>query len=182
MVSLKAFCSVLAAEFGITADGAYERQRALVRAGVFPAPAGRGRGRGLNATPETVATMIVAFLLTDNLSEVGKNVEKMAGMAFDTALLDRCFLTGATTFHQALTKIISNPALAKDDEVEVEVLRQRLWGFIRFAPKKAPWRKEPKQIGLSFFGKRRDKYSDFEVRATIKSESLQRIAKALEDS
>src|SRR6266478_7122708 len=82
MMSLKAFAPILASTLGTTPAAIYERQRALIRAGALPTPVGRGRGNGLPATAETAALMLMAFMVTDNLSDTDGRVQKLAEARF----------------------------------------------------------------------------------------------------
>ena len=60
----------LAPFFRLTPAALYERQRALVRLHHLPAPEGRGRGSGAEASPETLAKLVLAAMATDNLSDL----------------------------------------------------------------------------------------------------------------
>src|ERR1700730_4774158 len=82
MISLKAFGPVLAETLGTTPAAIYERQRALVRQGLLPAPVGRGRGNGLPASAGTVAMIIVAMMVTDNLSDTDDRVRRVASAEY----------------------------------------------------------------------------------------------------
>jgi hypothetical protein len=113
MISLKAFAPVLAETFCTTPAAVYERQRALVRQGLLPAPVGRGRGNGLPATAETVAMIIIAIMVTDNLSDTDERVRRLAGVRFrgnwqgELPAQPRCALTGKRDFKSALTALLT---------------------------------------------------------------------------
>ncbi len=63
MNSIKALVPGIAEILGLTAGQIYERQRALVRAGILKLRAGRGPGSGVPATPENVAWLLIAVLM-----------------------------------------------------------------------------------------------------------------------
>jgi hypothetical protein len=116
MMSLKAFAPVLAVALGTTPAAIYERQRALIREKLLPAPTGRGRGHGLPATPETVAMIIIAMMATDNLSDTDNRVRKLAKAKVNESLQSRNSkrpdtrapaLTGKRNFKSALVALLS---------------------------------------------------------------------------
>jgi hypothetical protein len=115
MISLKAFAPVLAETLGTTTAAVYERQRALVRQGLLPAPVGRGRGNGVPATAETVAMIIIAMMVTDNLSDTDDRVRRVAGAEFFGKRLGRhlpkpkCALTGKRNFKSAVVALLRMP-------------------------------------------------------------------------
>jgi hypothetical protein len=112
MKSLKAFAPVLADTLGTTPAAIYERQRALVREGLLPTPVGRGRGNGIPATAETVAMILIALMVTDNLSDTDNRVKKVAEAQFYGKPTPghfpklRCGLTGKRDFKSALIAIL----------------------------------------------------------------------------
>lgn len=109
MVSLTSFLPNLP-NFGLSVPALYERQRALVRSGHLPAPRGRGRGAGVEATPKSVAMLILAVAATDNLSDTTESrVQRLANAASEQT----CELTGARNFAEALEILLDRPALAK---------------------------------------------------------------------
>jgi hypothetical protein len=88
----------------------YERQRALVREGLLEALPGHGRGSGVRATPESVAMLMIGMLASVNLADVGPLARSLSNaMSIDST----CRLTGAKTFHGALSRIFSDEKLAK---------------------------------------------------------------------
>src|SRR3954453_20039532 len=104
MISLKAFGPVLAETLGTPPAAIYERQRALVRLGLLPAPVGRGRGNGVPASATTVAMIIIAMLVTDNLSETDDRVRTVAEFQFVRSRRGpgrKCPLTGRRNFKSA---------------------------------------------------------------------------------
>jgi hypothetical protein len=109
MDSLKKFSERLAPLMGTTPAALYERQRQLVRLKLLAAPEKTGPGGGIRATPANVAVLLLACLVTDNLSEISSNVGKLART---TANEGRCRVTQATNFLAALTRILSDSAIA----------------------------------------------------------------------
>ena len=107
MISLKAFCEDLAPMLGLSPAALYERQRALIRIGELPEPT-KGRGHGLGATAETVAILVSAVMVTDNLSDTDVRVHQL-GRARSRP---RCQLTGKTFFGDALSAIFASSELA----------------------------------------------------------------------
>jgi hypothetical protein len=69
MASLKAYIPALARQLGSTPATIYERQRALVRAGLLDQSEGRGPGSGVKATPPSVALLVISALAGDNLAD-----------------------------------------------------------------------------------------------------------------
>jgi hypothetical protein len=133
MVSLKSFAPVLANNLGMTPAAIYERQRALIRANVLPAPTGRGRGNGLKATVETVALMVIALMATGHLSDTDKRVKKLAEAQFENNWRHKtgCALTGAQNFRSALVAVLESEKLASAVS-SVSVLRNDLAAIIYF--------------------------------------------------
>jgi hypothetical protein len=78
MGSLTGFLPTLAPRLGLTPAALYERQRLLVKMKLLQKPVGRGRGSGAIASPETVAWVILAVLVADNLSDIGGRLKVFA--------------------------------------------------------------------------------------------------------
>jgi hypothetical protein len=108
MISLKAFAPALASTLGTTPAAIYERQRALVRQGLLPTPVGRGPGNGIPATAETVAMILIALMVTDNLSDTDNRVKRVAAAKVNEEQipLRGCGLTGKRDFRSALIAIL----------------------------------------------------------------------------
>jgi hypothetical protein len=107
MISLKAFAPVLAETLGTTSAAIYERQRALVRLGLLPAPIGRGRGNGVPASANAVAMIIIAMMVTDNLSDTDDRVRTVAeAQVLGRGRAPRCTLTGRRDFKSALVALL----------------------------------------------------------------------------
>jgi hypothetical protein len=79
--SLKGYVPALARVVGLTAAALYERQRALVRAGLLDTTAGRGPGSGTRATAPAVALLLIATLASDSLTETEKRARDIANAA-----------------------------------------------------------------------------------------------------
>lgn len=122
MASLKSFIPTLANPLGMTPAALYERQRALVRAGLLEAKPGRGRGSGVSVTPQSVAMMLIAILATDSLSETEAQTKIVATLKNTKG---RCSLTGKKTLAAALTAI-----LASEDTI-----KRAKWIYVHRGPK-----------------------------------------------
>lgn len=171
MVSLSRFLSLLAPNFYLTVPAIYERQRALVRLGHLKTPEGRGRGSGAEATPETVAILLVALLATDNLSDVDDRISRLANARFDTAAGSKvCPLTGAKTFVDALAAIMSSEDVAASVD-SIEVSRTDLWAALYYR------RPKRRSVDLSYFGQRWPR--SFQVRAEVSGGVLLGICQSL---
>ena len=108
--SLQGCLPALAEVLNVNRTTLYERQRALVREGLLDALPGHGRGSGVRATPESVAMLTIGMLASVNLADVGP-LARSLGRA--TSIDSECPLTGAKTFHAALSRIFSDESLAK---------------------------------------------------------------------
>src|SRR5688572_7224266 len=102
-LSLKGFIPELAKAVGMTPAALYERQRALVRAGLLHGESGRGPGSGVRATPESVAMLLIALLATDSLSETESEAKVVTNLKSGTK---PCPLTGKKTFASALASAL----------------------------------------------------------------------------
>jgi hypothetical protein len=108
--SLKGLIPLLAKGVGMTPAALYERQRALVRAGLLQTKPGRGPGSGVRATPETVAMLLISILATGNLSETEERSKAIADLKSEP---NRCPITGKKTFGSALTAVLASEELSK---------------------------------------------------------------------
>jgi hypothetical protein len=119
--SLKAFMTPLARFLGSTTSAAlYERQRALVRAGLLDAGSGWGPGSGVRATASSVALLLISVLTSDSLSEAETRAGDIAAAA--PAGSDQCPLTGMRSFKDAFASILTAAPQA-DRVVEITVSR-----------------------------------------------------------
>jgi hypothetical protein len=101
--SLKAYAPLLACRLGTTPAALYERQRALVRAGMLDQSAGRGPGSGVQVGPYPVALLLIAILATDSLSETAEKVRIFAAAKARGGL---CPLTGEQAFVEAVARVL----------------------------------------------------------------------------
>jgi hypothetical protein len=88
----------------------YERQRALVRAGLLKTERGRGPGSGVRGTPESVALLLISLLATSSLSEVVLSTRIFANLKNKKGF---CPLTRKRTFAEAVTAILASKELAQ---------------------------------------------------------------------
>jgi hypothetical protein len=117
--SLKAFMPPLARLLGTSAAALYERQRALVRAGLLDAGSGWGPGSGVRATAVSVSLLLISALASDSLTEA----EIRTGDIVDAAPTgDQCQLTGMRSFKDALASILT-AAEQSNRVVEISVSR-----------------------------------------------------------
>ena len=103
--SLKAYTPRLASLLGTTPAALYERQRALVRAGLLVQPQGRGPGSGVPVRPYEVALLLIAVLATDSLSDTSEKV-RLVSMARSGADNNACPFTGEQTFVEAVARVL----------------------------------------------------------------------------
>jgi len=108
--SLKGVIQGIAKAVETTPAALYERQRALVRAGLLQSKPGRGPGSGVRATPESVAMLLISILATGNLSETEERSRVIADLKSETK---SCPLTGKKTFAAALTAVLASEELSK---------------------------------------------------------------------
>ena len=107
--SLKSLIPPLARVLGLTPAALYERQRALVRAGLLHPETGRGPGSGVRATADSVAMWLVALLATGSLSETEERTRVLANLRSQTKA---CPLTGKKTFAGAVAELLRSEDMA----------------------------------------------------------------------
>jgi hypothetical protein len=110
MEDLKSLIPQLAKLLGMTPAAIYERQRALVRAGLIEQRPGHGPGSGVLATPHSLAMLLISIAATGNLSEVEQQTKIVASLKSRTK---RCPLTGKATFASALTAVFESQEFRK---------------------------------------------------------------------
>jgi DNA-binding IscR family transcriptional regulator len=108
--SLKSLIRDVSAFTGMSEAAVYERQRALVRAGLLKTERGRGPGSGVRGTPESVALLLISLLATGNLSDAGCSTRIFANLENKE---DFCPLTRKRTFAEAVTAILTSRDLAQ---------------------------------------------------------------------
>jgi hypothetical protein len=194
MISLKAFAPVLASTLGTTPAAIYERQRALVRQGLLPAPVGRGPGNGMPATAETVAMILIALMVTDNLSDTDNRVKRVAAAKVNDEQmplhLRGCLLTGKRDFRSALIAILKMTEFPS--RLRVSVSRNNFCSRIFYVRddaipmfsdpiyQKFPIRaKIPSRERVSEFGDWSRTASNLVVEASLRDGVLQTISRAL---
>ena len=116
MTSLKSLIPALAGILDMKPAAIYERQRALVRAGLLESRPGRGPGSGVPATPHSVAMLIISIAATHSLSEVADQTKIVANLKSASG---PCPLTGKKTFGQALTAILASKLVARLVQIEL---------------------------------------------------------------
>jgi hypothetical protein len=109
-LSLKRLITHVSDLTGMSEAAVYERQRALVRAGLLNTERGRGPGSGVRGTPESMALLLISLLATGNLSNVGLSTRIFANLKNEE---DFCPLTGKTTFAEAVTALLASKELAQ---------------------------------------------------------------------
>jgi hypothetical protein len=172
MISLKACCENLAPLLGLSPAALYERQRALIRVGELPQPI-KGRGHGLAATAETVAVLVSAVMITDNLSDTDARVHQL-GRARSRP---RCQLTGKTFFADALAAVFASTEHASKIS-RIRVFRGELAAQIYFFPKDTRPCEGPfvaRDPEMTLFGRLREYPDEMEVEATLWGPVVERI-------
>jgi hypothetical protein len=118
MMGLKTYLPQIAPLLGMSAEMAYERQRALVREGMLKLRPGRGPGSGVSADEDSLAVLLISILSHDLLTEA--SVTKFYCELRSSQ--NKCPVTRAKTFRRALSTILANPVLPAE-EILVEVIR-----------------------------------------------------------
>jgi len=108
--SLKGLIPLLSRALAMSPAALYERQRALVRAGLLKSEGGKGPGSGVRATPQSVGLLLIAVLAADSLSEIEDATARVAGLR---ALADICPATGKKTFASAIAAVLASPELSR---------------------------------------------------------------------
>jgi hypothetical protein len=109
-LSLKRLITHVSDLTGMSEAAVYERQRALVRAGLLETERGRGPGSGVRGTPESMARLLISLLATGNLSDVGVSTRIFANLENKGG---SCPLTDKRTFVEAVTAILASKELAQ---------------------------------------------------------------------
>lgn len=111
---LKSYLPRLAEIVGSTPAALYERQRALTRLGLLTAQEGRGPGSGIKLSADSLAVMTISLLATENLSEVDKRMVRLCNARPVEG--SSCAITGAKSFRQAVTILLSDPSFSREGE------------------------------------------------------------------
>jgi hypothetical protein len=117
MIGLKTYLTQIAPLLGMSAEMAYERQRALVREGILKLRPGRGPGSGVSADEDSLAVLLISILSHDLLTEAS-----VTKFYCELRSSKKCPVTGAKTLRTALSTILANPVLPAE-EILVEVIR-----------------------------------------------------------
>lgn len=127
--SLKGYIPALARLVEFTPAALYERQRALVRAGLLAPESGRGPGSGVRTTAESVALVLISALATDSLFEAADRTREISQASpIDSK---RCLLTGMANFKDALAAVLVGKALSRK-VTEIIVSRTETRALIKF--------------------------------------------------
>jgi DNA-binding IscR family transcriptional regulator len=118
-VSLKVFTPSLAQLLGITPAALYERQRALVRAGLLDAAEGHGPGSGVRTTAASVSLLLISAMVSESLAEAELRTGDIAAAA---PVDGECQLTGMRSFQDALASTLT-AASQSARVVEISVSR-----------------------------------------------------------
>ena len=105
MTSLKSQIPNLAGWLRMTPAALYERQRALVRAGLLKAKPGRGRGTEVALNPHSLATLLISVVASDSLTETPELTKIFVNLKSEG---EQCPITGKKTFGAALTQILNS--------------------------------------------------------------------------
>lgn len=103
--SLKGYIPALARLLGTTPAALYERQRALVRAGLLASEEGRGPGSGVRTTESSVASLLLSVLSTERLSDAEARTRSIAEL--QPLGGNYCPYTRRPSFGKALVYILS---------------------------------------------------------------------------
>jgi hypothetical protein len=192
MASLTSILPQLAPILGLSTAALYERQRSLVRLELLPKPKGRGRGSGADASPETVALLMMAVMATDNLSDNDDRIVKLASASFDARKVPKCELTGATTFAMAVATILAAPNIAaalqmitvtrSDLSAAIYYIRgsRKLTELPRAFPTDPPrYRNTPSKSRTSIFGHEYLQIDRLRIEASLYGGAVREIARIL---
>jgi hypothetical protein len=170
MAGLKGYIPALARLLGTTPAALYERQRALVRAGLIEAEEGRGPGSGVRATPKTVALLLIAELCTTVLGEVPQRTRALARAK---PVMGKCHFTRADTFLSAFSAVLFSYGMA-DRVTEIVISRRDETAHIRYRNYlPASIEEATSSSTSSFIGKAKD---GIRIQAVIETALLQKIA------
>ena len=164
--SLKGYIPAIARLVGSSPAALYERQRALVRAGLLAMEDGRGPGSGVRTSWDSVALLLLSLLATDKLSDSEARVNAIGSAKATHFKL--CRFTGLPTFSGALTEILTQKSLAART-IEISVSRTADRAIIKF-------RGPNKTENQSTFEGENAREPGIRVMATLSGDPLQKIA------
>lgn len=110
--SIKTLLPQLEKVFRLDGGLIYERQRALVRAGLLKPREGRGPGSGVAATPRALSLLLLAILASDNPAEGAERAAKLARFIPSAPISKgKCRITGQKNLLDAVAFLLgpNNP-------------------------------------------------------------------------
>jgi hypothetical protein len=127
--SIKTMLGVLEVAFGVEGSKIYERQRALVEAGLLASRPGRGPGSGVPASPRNISILLLALMAADNPKLGSLRAGEIAGYV---PLSDRrkCAITGARNLLDAMEQILvgGDIAAASLEILDDHLAALQIWG------------------------------------------------------
>jgi DNA-binding IscR family transcriptional regulator len=141
MPSLQASIAPLSKALGLNPHALYERQLALVRAGLLPSQPGRGPGSGTLFSAETVAVLLISMLASDNISDCAETTRTLSAAKLTSHTVGReDALGGAKTFIAAVINSLSNDTVV--GQIRLLRIHRRNFAAEVFLNSSEPW-KEP---------------------------------------
>lgn len=165
--SLKGYTPALARLLGTTPAALYERQRALVRAGLLDVGDGRGPGSGVRSTPASVAMLLISVLASDGLTASEDRARAIAHAR--SAGAELCPCTHRRTFAEALAYLLAATGTAAA-VTEIIVSRTADHALIRFYGRDG-------QSKISKFAGANRQEPGISVAATLSGNLLESIAR-----
>jgi hypothetical protein len=133
MTSLKSYIPHMTPLLGLTPDVIYDRQRELMHCKLIEHTKGRGPGSGVRATPNTLATLLIGLMVVDKTAEVCSVLpEWLSARATSNGY---CPITGEPDFLSALTKVLSDRALASKCD-GIDLVRSDGFAYLYFIKRK----------------------------------------------
>lgn len=191
MTSLKAILPDIGPLLGMTHHTLYVRQQSLTREGLLVARPGRGPGSGVVASPETVATMLVAVLAGLSPADVAHQTRAFcAAVSASGGDSGVCPFTGRRNFKDALAAILADERMvARIDDILVAPSHGH--AFIRYdapapsaftgpLPPPPPYPQQPsppiERRSSTFVAAGMEMSSPLTISVTIYGQTLQKIA------
>src|SRR5258708_29448865 len=128
MSSLQASIAPLSKILGLNPHALYERQLALMRAGLLPStPGRRGPGSGTPLSADTVAVLLISMLASDNISDCVETTRALSAARWTSVSIGQEDVLGrAETFKAAMVNALSNDAVVN----EITFLRVHRRSFV----------------------------------------------------
>lgn len=162
--ALASFIPLFADKLGVTQSSLYERQRALVRAGVMQSEGRRGPGSGVQTTAEAVAMLLISAMAGDSLSLA---VDLTLVMVDAKSTEQTCGLTKYPRFVDALASLLIMEGRASKVE-ELRIDRTKRTAAIQY--------REKGSQKVSEFGVPPATITGVQVAASISSDTFRAIA------